>query len=120
MSNSVWSKRYEIVAEKRSAGASGTTISALRREKEQRRVARRHEASAAYWTPERRAEQWAYAKAHGAAADAYNAVMVASDYRDSESATEAHRNVYSATLKALLASPEFDAKVEQKRVALAA
>jgi hypothetical protein len=42
--SSVWKTRYVKAAKKRSAEASGTTVSALKREKEQRRVAR-HEAA---------------------------------------------------------------------------
>jgi hypothetical protein len=38
--SSVWKQRYVKAAAKRSALASGTTTSALKREKEQRRTAR--------------------------------------------------------------------------------
>jgi hypothetical protein len=69
----------------------------------------------AYWTPERRATQWAHAKAHSTGADAYNAVMAATNYRDADGARKAHEDAYRAALKALLESPEFLAKVAQKR-----
>jgi hypothetical protein len=75
---------------------------------------------AAYWTPERRAMQWARANAHAAGADAYNAVMRESNYRAGyESAQAAHCKASHAALESLLASPAFEAKVAQKRAARA-
>jgi hypothetical protein len=77
--------------------------------------------NATYWTPERRAEWWARAEAQGAGAAAYNVVMAATgyDWGASKLARIAQAAAANSVLKTLLSSPDFAAKVAQKRAAMA-
>lgn len=73
--------------------------------------------TAAYWTPERRAQQWAHVVANSAAVDVGSAMRREIE-RIQHEIVNVERAVYEAAFAALMSSPAFEAKVAAKRAML--
>jgi hypothetical protein len=74
-------------------------------------------ATLAYWTPERRAQQWAHTVATGAAVDVGNAIRRLG-CGACRGVVQAEQAVYEAAFAALISSPAFEAKIAEKRAML--